>query len=812
MVLRSFRVLLKNPVLSLAAILSLTLGIGANTTVFSFADALLLRLPPVTAPRQLVEVYVHDTDPNAPLSGEFPFSYPDYLDYVAQNHSFSQLALYNPATEVNFSVGGNAAAMPGQLVTANYFSMLGVQPAMGRGFVPSEGAVAGSGAVVVLSYSAWQNRLGGMADPVGQVVNMNGIPFTVIGVAPRGFEGLMAGLQVDFWAPVTMGERLGSPGMLESRSSHSLFAVARLKPGVSVAAASAEMDVIQHRLDKANPQSDPAELGGLAVPLGMIPAPFRSFVGNGTGLLAVVVGLVLLIACVNAALALMVQAMARRREWAVRAALGATRAQLMRQGLSESLLLAGIAAVLGLGLAQVLGPLLLQLRPPGFPIALDLSLNAHVLLFTLALAVVTGVLFGLAPAAQAARLNLVTGLKDGAQSTGKGPGAARARNIFVVAEVALCVVVLVGATLCLRSLQHANAINPGFDTQDVVVAAVDPESLGYKGAQAEEFMKRAIAAVDALPGVRAASYIDQPPLQIGESDTSILPQGMAPPANQKGFGVDTGRVAPDYFAASGTRLLQGRDFRADDLTPGRMHVVVVNQALADRFWPHQSPVGQVVNFPGDKDFPTAQVIGVAETGKHRSLGEEPRQFIYQLVAMKSPASMLVRVSGDARAFAPGVRRTLQSMDANLTSDNVQTIQQYLQVPLFPARFTGILLGGFGILALILAMLGLYGVMASSVAQRTREFGIRMALGADAGAVSRLVVVQGLRLTMIGVAVGALLAGLLTQLMSALLYGLSPLDPLSYLVSAMVLAAVAVLASLLPARRATRVDPKLAIIA
>ncbi|HEY7855514.1 MAG TPA: ABC transporter permease [Terriglobales bacterium] len=804
--------MLKSPVLSLAAILSLTLGIGANTTVFSFADALFLRLPPVASPHQLVEVYVHDTDPGAPLGGEFPFSYPDYLDYVAQNNSFSGIALYNPATEVNFAVDGNAAAMPGQLVSANYFSMLGVQPAVGRGFAPSEGATPGSGQVVVLSYSAWRDRLGAMTNPVGQVVNMNGIPFTVIGVAPRGFEGLLAGLKVDFWAPVTMAERLGSPGTLESRGSHGLFAVARLKPGVSVAAASAEMDVIQHRLDKANPKTDPQEFGGLAVPVGMIPAPFRSFVGGGTGLLAVVVGLVLLIACVNAALALMVQAMGRRREWAVRSALGASRRQLIRQGLAESLVLAGISAVLGLGLAEILGPLLLRLRPPGFPIAMDFSLNAHVLLFTLFLAIVTGVLFGLAPAAQAARLNLVSGLKEGTQGTGTGRSSAWARNTFVIAEVALCVVVLVGATLCLRSLQHANAINPGFDTHDVVVATVDPESLGYKGDQAEQFMKRAATAVEALPGVRAASYIDQPPLQIGESDTNLLPQGMAPPPGQPGFDVDTARVAPEFFAAMGTRLLAGRDFRADDLTPGRMRVVVVNQKLAEQFWPHQSPLGKVINFPGNTASPSAQVIGVAETGKHRSLGEQPREFIYQLVDMKSPASMVVRVSGDARAFLPTVRRTLQGMDANLTSDNVQTIQDFLQVPLFPAHFTGVLLGGFGILALLLAMLGLYGVMASSVAQRTREFGIRMALGADAAAVSRLVVGQGLRLTLIGVAVGSVLAALLTQLMSALLYGLSPLDPLSYLVAAVVLAAVAALASLLPARRATRVDPKLAISA
>ncbi|MGH3183713.1 MAG: FtsX-like permease family protein, partial [Streptosporangiaceae bacterium] len=414
----------------------------------------------------------------------------------------------------------------------------------------------------------------------------------MIGVAPRGFDGTFTGIQCKFWAPVTMAERLGSPGMLDQRGSRSLFAVGRLQPNVSVATASSEMDLIQRALCREHPHDDPSNWGGRALPMGLVPTPVRGFIGAGVALLGVVVGLVLLIACANAALVLLVMALGRRREWAVRSALGASRGRLIRQGLVHSVLLALVGGGLGLLLARVLGPLLLRIQPPGFPIGLSLNLDAHVLLFTLAVALITGVLFGLAPAWQGARLGLVESLKDG--TPGGGAVRSRARSIFIVSQVALCVVVLVGATLCLRSLQHASAIDPGFDVQHTLTASIDPQSLGYTGDAAHQFLERIRAAVTALPGVEAASFTTSPPLQLSVSQSEVLPPGMTPPKGETGFAADTAGVGPDYVHASGTRLLEGRDFTAADLAPGHPALVVINSTLARQLWPHQDALGRTL--------------------------------------------------------------------------------------------------------------------------------------------------------------------------------------------------------------------------
>jgi predicted permease len=801
----AFRLILRNPGLSLIAVVSLALGIGANTTIFSFANALLFQQPPVAAPNQLAEVYLHDTAPDAPVNGYLPYSYPDYLDYVARQHSFSALALYAPARQANVVTGNgdSGEAWTGQLVSANYFSVLGIHPALGRWFTPQEGAVNGRGAVVVISYALWQQRFGGARDAIGRRITMNGIPYTLIGVAPRGFVGVFGGVTCQFWASLTMAGRLGNPGMLTERGSHSLFAFGRLRPGVTLSAASADLTIVQTELNREHPHNEISGTSGIAVPMGLTPMPFRGFVSDGALLLAVVVGLVLLIACANGALVLLVEALGRRREWALRSALGASRGRLIRQGLVHSVLLALIAGALGIGLSQWLGPLLLRLQPPGFPVSLMLGLNAHVLLFTLGLALVTGVLFGLAPAWQGARINVLAHLKDG--TPGAGAARSRTRSAFIVGQVALCVVVLIGSILCLRSLSHARAIHPGFDTQHLVLAQIDPQSLGYQGAAAHQFLERVADAVSRQAGVVAVAYTTTPPLQLSESGTDILPPGMAPPPGHHGYSVDTTSVSPHYFQAAGTKLLEGRDFTRADLAKGHAPVVVINQALARQLWPHGDAVGRTVEYPGSQR-PAATIVGVAETGKYRTLGEPPRPYMYQLKSIDSPAMLMVHVAGNPQAWMPSLRRTLEQLDPNLLGTDIETDQQFMAVPLFPAHFTGILLGGFGILALLLAVVGLYGVVAASVAQRTREYGIRMALGANSPALLRLVVGQGLRLALWGVAIGVVLAALLTHFMAALLYGMSALDPLSYVAAAAVLIAVAALASYVPALRATRVDP------
>ena len=804
----ALRLVRRSPGLSLVAVLSLALGIGANATIFSFANALLFRKPPVSQPERLVEVYTHDPSPGAALGGMYPLSYPDWKDMSARAQTLSGLAIYNPAAEVNARLGGAAGmAWTGQLVSPNYFSVLGLQPVLGRAFLPGEADAAGQGSVVVLSYATWQQQFGADRGAVGRTITMDGVPFTVIGIAPRGFAGVMAGVECQFWVPITMAERLGLAGTLTSRGSRSLFAFARLKPGVTVAAANSEVDALQRGIALQYPKIERSDWGGLAVPIGMVPTPFRSFVGTGTLLLAVVVGLVLLIACANAALVLLVAALGRRREWALRSALGASRGRLVRQALVHSTLLALIAGGLGLLLAQWLGPLLLELRPPGFPIELPLGLDSHVLLFTLVIALATGILFGLVPAWQGARVRVLH-LREG--SAGAGASRSYARSGFIIAQVALCVVVLVGAALCLRSLEHANAIDPGFDAAHIISAGLDPQSLGYTGDAARQFLDRARAAVAALPGVEAASFTTTPPLQLSVNGATVLPDGVAPPAQRLGYDVDQTTVGPDYFAAAGTRLLAGRDFTAADLAPGHPREVVVNETLAQKFWPRGDALGRMLRFPGDTDTRPAIIVAIAQNGKYRSLGEAPRPYLYQLKAIDSPASLVVRVAGDPRAFRGAIEHTLGALDPNLTGDAISTGAETMQVPRFPARFAGILLGGFGLLALLLAVVGLYGVIAAAVAQRTREYGIRLALGAGRGVLLKLVVGQGLRLALWGVLAGAVAATLATQLMSALLYGLSPLDPLSYVAAIALLLAVAALASLVPAFRATRTDPLISL--
>ncbi|MGH9484802.1 MAG: ADOP family duplicated permease, partial [Terriglobales bacterium] len=773
----ALRLITKSPWLSLIAVLSLALGLGANAMIFSFTNAMLLRRPDVPHAAQLVEVYTHDSSPHAALNGYYPLSYLDYLDYARQATSLSGLLVYQPGMQANVipSPGAHPEGWPGQLVSPNYFQLLGIHPARGRWFLPSEGTVKGSSPVVVLAWNTWQTKFGGAPGVVGRTISMNGAPYTVIGVAPKHFQGLLAGLRCDWWAPVTMAERLGSPGMLEHRGSRSLLAVGRRKPGVTIAAVSAQMNMIQQRLDKAYANQDLASFGGVAVRQGMIPKPFRGFATVGLSLMEMVVGLVLLIACANAALVLLAQALGRQREWALRAALGAGRGRMLRQGLVHSVVLALLAGGLGLGIARLLKPLLLSLSPAGLPLAPPQGLGGSVVAFTFGLALLVGFLFGLAPAWQSARVRILDYIKDG--TPGAGASRSRTRSGFIIAQVALCVVVLVGASLCLRSLARARSIDPGFDAQHLIVAHIDPQAAGFTGETSHAFMRKLRQQVDAIPGVTAAAFTSQSPLQIGESDTFITRPGLTPPPHQQGFRAEYTDVSPDYFRASGTALAAGRDFSEADLASKRT-LVVVNETLAHQFWPAGNAVGQTMLFPG-RTTSQATVVGVAVNGKYNSLNESPRPYFYQLAPATGPNALMVHVSGDPRAFVTPVRNTLQHLDPTLIASGIETGEAYMQAPLFTARMTGVLLGGFGILALLLAVVGLYGVMAAVVARRTREYGIRMALGADTGSLLRLVIGHGLRLAAWGILAGVLLAALLTRYMAALLYGMSPADPLSY---------------------------------
>lgn len=802
----ALRLIAKSPWLSLVAVLSLALGLGANTTIFAFANRLLLQRPPVAHASRLIEIYTRDPDPRAALNGDYPLSYPDYLSFLHRARSLSGLLAYSPLNQVNVVTAPDASTQPwtGELVTGGYFHVLGLRPFIGRWFLPGEDTVNGSSPVVVLSYAAWKTQFGGASNILGRTIAMNGAPYTVIGVAPENFHGLFGGVECDFWAPVTMSDHLGEPGVIEQRAHRALLAVGRLQPGVTLAAANAELNMIQHQLDTQYPKAELATFSGLAVPLGAIPKPFRGSASSIVLLLEVVVGLVLLIACANTALVLLAQALGRQREWALRTALGAGRGRLLRQGLVHSVVLALIAGGVGLGIAELLWPLLLRLRPAGFPLAPPTGLSVGLVAFTIVLALVVGILFGLAPALQATRLRVLDYIKDG--TPGAGGVRSRLRSGFIIAQMALCVLVLVGAALCLRSLARARSINPGFDTQHLVlVHDVSPQSLGHTGAAAHPFLLQVRHAVDRLPGVTAAAWIVEVPLQTGEADAMVLPAGASPGAHGEGYRVEVTSVSPDYFQASGTPLLAGRGFTEADLAAGR-HLVVINENLARHFWPQGGALGRELTFPGDGTRPPATIVGVAVNGKYHNLNESPRPYMYELDAIATPASLMIHVAGSPASLLPSLRTQLQALDPNLLSANLQTGAAYMQLPLYAARVTGVLLASFGLLALLLAVVGLYGVMATAVTRRTREYGIRMALGAGSGKLLRLVLGQGLRLALWGILAGVILAALLSRYISSLLYGMSPADPVSYLAAAALLMAVTVLASLIPAFRAARVDP------
>lgn len=800
------RLIARRPGIAAAAILSLALGIGANVTIFTIARAAVLRAPQVQDPSTLAEVYTLDHEANAPLHGYLPLSYPDYRDIRARNHVFTGLLLYSPIGEATWKpVRGQSQPVVDQLVSRNYFSVLGVRPVLGRAFAASE-THAGGRLAIVLSHRFWRRNLGGRANILGQQLTLDGLGYTVVGVAPPGFDGLFSGLNPDFWAPVTNAPRLsefGGGGGITSRGSRGYFAAGRLRPGVTLAAASADLEVLQKQLDAAYPGTDRKVFGGAAVPLGAIPYPFR---GEATGmvwLLMAVVGLVLLIACANAANILLAQASSRRREMAVRSALGASRGRLFRQVLAESFVLSFLAGALGLLFAIWAAPLLLQLRPPGLPVGFSVQPDAAVLVFAFCLAVATGLIFGAAPAFRAGRGALSGRLQEGGARAGSGQN--RLRQALVVGQVAVCLLVLTAAGLCLRSLDNANAVNPGFDAAHLLIAQnVDPQALGYTGARAKALFRQMRQTARQTPGITAAAWTANPPMNGAESDTLLNFPGVAPPRGRQGYDVQTAQITPGYFAAMGIPLLRGRVFTQTDMA-GAHGVVIVNEAFARRYWPGQNPVGKQVILGIRKPAP-AMVIGEVPTGKYHSLQERPQPFIYQVGPMNSAAYLIMRTAASPLAVDGAVTRRLEAMDPDLSSSDVVTGAQFLAVPLFTAQLTAILLTAFGLLALVLAILGLYGVMAYAVSQRSREFGVRLALGASPRELARMVIRQGARTAAVGIAIGVVVTLLLTRGLASFLFDVSTADPLTYIAVAILLAVVAILACYLPARRAARMDP------
>ena len=802
------RMLFKSPGFSLVAILSLALGIGANTAIFSLVNALLLRPLPVGDPRSLV--LVSTTDQRNP--GNLPLSHLNFKDLRAQNAVFSDMAAIS-FNQMNYAHGNESEQVPVQIVTANFFSLLGAEPPLGRGFRPEEEAQATP--VAVVSHGFWERSLGSDPGAVGRTITLNRTPYTVVGVAPKNFTGVLLGGGPSAWIPMSRQVVL-LPEWYETRRGLFIFSVARMKPGVTVEQARSNLRTIFANLEQAFPVENKGR-SATAVPL--LEARLNP---NGQGanvlvqlstVLMIVVGIVLLIACANIANLLLARATKRRREVAIRLALGAKRSRLIRQLLTESLLLSIAGGIAGLGLASwSLSAMVAAELPLPFPVDRNaLSLDPRVLAFTAGLAILTGILFGLVPALQASKPDVVPVLKNELLPSGAGRRGLRAwfsmRQILVVAQVALSLIALIAAGLFLRELRHAQQIDTGFETRGVLVMNFNLLREGYTPDRGQVFYDQVVEKAAALPGVRGAAIAQVPPLAGGFA-RSVFPEGADTTTTGRIL-VQVNTVGTGYFQTIGIPIVRGRDFTRGD-TAQAPKVVVVNETMARQFWKGEEPLGKRFKFFGDQDYTT--VIGVARDSKYNGVAEDPQNFIYQpLTQNYTPqATLHVRGAGDAAGLATGVRAAAREIDPSLSVFNVRTLEEQVSNSLQPLKMNVLMLTVFGALALLLASIGLYGVASYSVSQRTREIGVRVALGAQPSEVLGLVLGQGMILVAAGLAIGLVTAYAAAGLMRSLVIGVSTHDPLTFAGTAAVLGAIALLASYIPARRATRIDPLIAL--
>jgi predicted permease len=810
--LRSMR---KNPGFSLICVLSLALGIGANTTIFTVVNAILLNPLPVADISRLVEIDTVDsktkvTQANATKLG---MSYPNCQDYQRQNQVLTGISCIAFST-LTWSGQAEPRQVAGQLVNANYFDVLGVTPSLGRFFLPDEDTKPGGNNVVVVSHALWTNKLGSDPNVIGKTLTLNAVPYTVIAVAPKGFKGTFTiGPAEALWIPVSMyGHALA--GFLKDNFNDRRFldmlVIGRLKPGVSRGQAEGELKTIASRLERDYPK----ENGGRSVAVSALADAavgvnqHGQFVVAGA-LMMGVVGLILLIACVNLANLLLARAARRQREISIRTAVGASRRRLVRQLLTESVALSLIGGVVGLALAFAGRQLLWANRPPFIERNdLDLSLDSHVLLFTFGLALLTGILFGLAPAITASKTDLAATLNAGGRSGSATWTRGKLRSILVISEVALALVTLVGAGLFLRSMHNAQMVDVGFESKQLLVMAFDLGSLHYDEVHGQQFYRDSIEHATSLPMVQAAAVASNLPLGGGLGRT-VFPEGKDEISGYRGTLTTLNDVSPGYFDTLRIPLKKGRifnDLDKKDSTP----IAVINEAMAQHFWPDQDPIGKRFHFFGETRL--VEVVGVVGNTVINQIGEDPQPLAYLPLSQDfAPAATIqVRTSGDPRGAVATVRGQIQALDRNLAITNVQTIEEVLNQGLWAPRMAALLLTLFGVIALVLAGIGVYGVLSYSVTQQTREIGIRMALGARPGEVLRWVVSQGFRLAAAGLVVGLIAGLILMRFVASLLFGISAHDPITFGAVVLVLGVVAFLACYVPARRASRVSPLVAL--
>ncbi|MCI0489448.1 MAG: ABC transporter permease [Blastocatellia bacterium] len=795
----AFRTLLKRPGFAVVVVLTLALGIGANTTIFSIVNGFLIRPLPYKNAERLVDI--NETALNVGLE-RLSVAYPDFVDWRDQNQTFEDMAAYDEGS-FNLTGRGEPERISGASVSASLFSVLGVAPVAGRDFRPEEDTPAGD-KVVILSHGLWQRRFGADPNILGQQLTLQGVSRTVVGILPPGFQFPE---NADLWVPLALDpEETG-------RGNYSYSVVARLKPGVTLEQGYADIDTIARRLGQQF--KDKADVGVVVTTLRDL---YVEDARLAVLLFLAAVGFVLLIACANVANLMLARAASRQKEMAIRAALGARRWRVIRQLLTESILLALIGGASGLVLGRWGRDLLLTSIPEDIPFWINFDIDLRVLGFILLISLATGLIFGLAPALQASRVDLNESLKESGGRGSAGGGHHRLRSLLVVAEIALALVLLISAGLMMKGFLQLQKVDPGFDSKNVLTMRVSLPSAKFddvkqQRAYYEQFYQQALERVKALPGVESASAVSNLPM--GGSNwgmgytvegTPPHPPGQIPVANQR-------VVSPDYFRVMGIRMLQGRDFNELDAEEKSPEVVIVNETMVRRYWPGDDPIGKRLKY-GDHESksPWRTVVGVVNDVRHYGLDNQIREGVYvphQQFAVSS-MTFVIRTALDPSNMTGAVRSQIWEIERDLPVYQIRTMEEVLSRSVWQSRLYSWLFAIFAVMALVLAAVGVYGVISQSVTQRTHEIGIRMALGARPGDVLKMIVGHGAKLALIGMVMGLMGAFGVTWVMSKLLFGISATDPVTFAATSLALLGVAILASYIPARRATKVDPMVAL--
>lgn len=797
------RALLKSPSFTVIAILTLALGIGANSTIFSWINSTLLNpIPGVAHANQFVELTA------GPAGDDSPISYPDYEDLRDRNHSLSSLMTY-----ALWSVDMTGDAKPERIwvmfSSANFFDALGLHPLLGRGFLPTEGAKPGGAPVVVISYRLWQSYFGGDSSIIGRAIQVNKRPYTIVGVTPAVFQGPQSGLRADMWIPVMMAQKFvtGSDDILKERGAKWMMAIGHLKPGVTREQAQAEMNILYGQIATQFPDSHKDRNSVILHPLWRAPFGANYYLRTILFLLIAISGVVLLLACANVANLLLVRGLGRRREMAIRLSVGATRWRLVRQLLAESLLLALAGGVVAMLLTLWSAGTLSDFVPhTEIPISMSVRADRTVLFATFVISLLTGIIFGILPALRASNLAPAAVLKEESGSASGGRNKLRLSNILVVGQIAMSLLLLVCAGLFIRSFRVAQEFDPGFNPHNVLIDWYDLGGIGYDQKSGAEFHRQLLAKVQALPGIQSAALAHWIPLGFVKSADTVDVEDYVPQQHES-MDIDFDRVSPNYLRTMQIPLVAGREFAWSDADRSQL-VVVVNQEFARRYWPKADPLGKRLRTLG-KSF---TVVGVAHNSDTDHLNAKPRPFIYLPLfqTYTSRVAIHARVVGNPLEYASAVENALHELDADLPPFDLMTLDSRIQLNTTSDRIGGVFVGAFGIIALVLAAVGVYGVLTYTTRQRTHELGIRMALGADPRDVFGLVLRQGAILAFLGIGIGLAASFALTRALSSLLFGVSATDPLTFAAVAVLLLLVALLACYLPARSSMRTDPLAAL--